>query len=72
MGFFDTLGKAADKFKEYAEKEQTRVVREVERNERRFSNKSDRDLAKIAKDESRPYLERVGAAEVYNKRKQGE
>ena len=72
MGFFDTLGKAAGKFKEYAEKEQARVVREVERNERRFSNKSDRDLAKIAKDESRPYLERVGAAEAYKKRKQGE
>ncbi len=69
MGFFDTLGKAADKAKKYAEKEQARVSREIERNERKFSNKSNRELAEIAKDESRPYLERVGAAEAYKKRK---
>ena len=46
-----------------------RILREVERNERKFSNKSNRELAEIAKDESRPYLERVGAAEAYKKRK---
>ena len=69
MGFFDTLGKAADKAKKYAEKEQARVSREVARNERKFSNKSDRELAEIVRDESRPYLERVGASKAYKKRK---
>ena len=58
-----------DKLLEYGAKEQARVSREIERNERKFSNKSDRELAEIAKDESRPYLERVGAAEAYKKRK---
>ena len=58
-----------DKLLEYGAKEQARVSREIERNERKFSNKSDRELAEIAKDESRPYLARVGASEAYKKRK---
>ena len=62
MGLFSKL-------LDYGAKEQARVSREIERNERKFSNKSDRELAEIAKDESRPYLERVGASEAYKKRK---
>ena len=65
MGFFDLLGKANEKVNDYYGKQQEKI----DRYERSMKYRSDSTLKSIAKDESRPYLERVGAAEAYKKRK---
>lgn len=69
MGFFDVLGKAADAVVSYGEKEKARMYREIERYESRLRYKSDSELKEIAKDESRPALERVAASKVYKSRR---
>ena len=53
MGFFDILGKAADKLNEFYNKQNEKLVRY----ERQMEYKSDSTLKAIAKNESRPYFE---------------
>ena len=66
MGFFDILGKAADKLNDFYDKQNERL----ERYERQMEYKSDSTLKAIAKNESRPYFERIAASRVYKKRHQ--
>ncbi len=64
MGFFDILGKAADKLNEFYNKQNEKLVRY----ERQMEYKSDSTLKAIAKNESRPYFERIAASNVYKRR----
>ena len=68
MGFFDILGKAADKLNEFYNKQNEKLVRY----ERQMEYKSDSTLKAIAKNESRPYFERAVAAREYKNRKNGD
>lgn len=68
MGFFDVLGKICSAFVTEAQNNQQRVYKQVERDEKRFSSKSDSELKKIVKDESKSPLERAVAKKVYQDR----
>ena len=68
MGFFDLLGKAVSAVVSEAQSQQQRVYKQVERDEKRFSSKSDDELKQIAKDESKAPLERAVASKVYKDR----
>ena len=71
MGFFDLLGKAVSAVVSEAQSQQQRVYKQVERDEKRFSSKSDDELKQIAKDESKAPLERAVASKVYKDRHWG-
>ena len=66
MGFFDILGKAADKLNDFYDKQNEKIARY----ERQMEYKSDSTLKAIAKNESRPYFERIAASIFYKKRHQ--
>ena len=68
MGFFDVFGKAADKLNDFYDKQNEKL----ERYERQMEYKSDSTLKAIAKNESRPYFERIAASRVYKKRHQND